>query len=249
MLYVAYMDEFGHVGPYLNHSHEKHKTHPVFGLGGLVLPYTQVRPFSSFFFNLKKNLLEFELERSGEHPAKWEKKGSALYTIKNIEKYRQLRQATFRILNKIRKMDGFLIYVGVEKRRSLANHNSKQLFLSVLREMIKRLDQECLQRSSKFILVLDEQEKNVMRGQTVETASIEMHGNSSRACLIEAPMQLESHLYQTIQCADWLCGIFGRLTFHECDPEARPENSIADRFFKERVTEVATRSSIRRLED
>lgn len=247
MFYVVYLDEFGHVGPYISHSHDKHRTHPVFGLGGFALPYEQVRPFSSFFFNLKKRLLAFEIERSGEHPAKWEKKGSALYTIKNIEKYRELRLATFRLLKKIQDLRGFVIYVGVEKRKSIATHDSKKLSLSVLREVIKRLDQEFLQRSSKFLLVLDEQEKNVMRGQTVETASIEMYGNSSRNCLIEAPMQVESHLYQTVQFADWLCGILGRLSFYECDPEGDPRNELADKYFRTRILEVATRSSIRRL--
>lgn len=87
MLFVAYLDEFGHVGPYLAHDDPRHNTHPVFGLGGVVLPYPQVRRFSTFFFQLKNRLLEFELSRSGELPAKWEKKGSSLYTIRNIEKY------------------------------------------------------------------------------------------------------------------------------------------------------------------
>lgn len=247
MLYVVYLDEFGHLGPYIDHSDPRHNTHPVFGLGGFVLPYEQVRPFSSFFFNLKKNLLDFEIRRSGEHPAKWEKKGSALYTIRNIEKYPQLRRGTFRILNKIRTLGGYVISVGVEKRRGTENHNSKKLFLSVLREVIKRLDQECNKNSSKFLLVLDEQERNVMRAQTVEAASIEMYGNSARNCLIEPPMQVESHLYQTVQCADWICGILGRLTYAECQIEGAPDNSAAVKFFKERIENVAIRSGIRRL--
>ena len=40
MLYVAYLDEFGHVGPYIAHHDPRYNTHPVFGLGGIVLPYT-----------------------------------------------------------------------------------------------------------------------------------------------------------------------------------------------------------------
>lgn len=99
MLYIVYLDEFGHIGPYLAYDDQYHNTHPVFGLAGIVLPYIHVRQFSTYFFKLKKSLLKFELERSGEHPAKWEKKGSSLYTIKNIEKYRELRRATFETVN------------------------------------------------------------------------------------------------------------------------------------------------------
>lgn len=248
VLYVAYLDEFGHVGPYVSHDDPKHNTHPVFGLGGLVLPYPEVRRFSTFFFQLKNRLLEFELNRSGLHPAKWEKKGSSLYTIQNIERYRELRQATFRLLNKIKKINGFSIYVGVEKRRTEQNHDSKRLYHSVLREAIKRIDQECEAKHSKFLLILDQQEENVMRAQIVETASIEMFGANSRTRLIEPPMQVESHLYQTVQCADWLCGIFGRLAYFECNPDGKPDHEQAERYFGGRVRAVSTRSSLRRLE-
>ena len=144
LLYIVYLDEFGHVGPYISSDHEKHNTHPVFGLGGVAIPSDQVRSFSTYFFKLKKQLLAFELHRSGVHPAKWEKKGSSLYTFKNIEKYKELRQATFRLLNHINKIGGFIIHVGIEKHLGVENHDSKKLYQSVLTEMIKRMDQECV---------------------------------------------------------------------------------------------------------
>lgn len=93
MLYIAYLNEFGYVGPYIAHDEPRHKTCSVFGLGGLMLPFPEIRRFSTYFIQLKNRLLKFELERSGDHPAKWEKKSSALYTINNIEKYFELRQA------------------------------------------------------------------------------------------------------------------------------------------------------------
>lgn len=38
MLYIAYLNEFGrHIGPYISHDDPRHNTHPLFGLGGLVL--------------------------------------------------------------------------------------------------------------------------------------------------------------------------------------------------------------------
>src|SRR5690348_14989002 len=56
-LYVAYLDEFGHVGPFVSRSHALHNASPVFGLGGIVLPVEHVRSFASFFYRLKCNLL------------------------------------------------------------------------------------------------------------------------------------------------------------------------------------------------
>jgi hypothetical protein len=244
MLYIAYLDEFGHIGPYISHDHPKHKTHPVFGLGGVVLPYDQVRKFSTFFYQLKNNLLQYEIEKTQTHPAKWEKKGSSLYTYKNVEKYKQLRQATFRLLNQIHKSGGFLFYVGIEKKKDEDTHNSKQIYHSVLAEAIKRLNQECETVDASFMLILDQQEENVLRAEIVERASIEMHGKN-RFRLIEPPIQAESHLYQTIQCADWLCGIFGRMTHYQLEPSIRPELQIFDQYFAERVEMIQKRSSIR----
>ena len=247
MLYVAYLDEFGHIGPYLSSTHSSHKTHPVFGLGGVVLPYTQVREFSTYFFKLKNRLLKFELDKSQIHPAKWEKKGSSLYTANNVNKYRELRQATFRYLNKIKSLGGFIIYVGIEKERKVETHDSKGLYHSVLREIIKRVDQEVEQREAKFMLILDQQEENVLRGEIVETASIAMFGEEPRYRLIEPPVQVESHLYQTVQCADWLCGIFGRLTHYDCEPLSRADFKSIHDYFDSRIHQVATRSGIKRL--
>lgn len=77
----------------------------------------------------------------------------------NVTKYRQLRQATFRLLNKVKASGGFIIYVGIEKERRVDGHDSKRLYHSVLREVIKCIDQECEQRDAKFMLILDQQEK------------------------------------------------------------------------------------------
>ena len=100
--YFVYLDEFGHIGQFISRHHPSFKTSPVFGLGGIALPISEVRNFSMFFYKLKIQLLDFEIKKSGEHPSKWEKKGSDLYTFKNIERYRQLRQATNRLINKIK---------------------------------------------------------------------------------------------------------------------------------------------------
>ena len=38
LLYFAYLDEFGHIGPYIARDDPKHNDSPVFGLGGMILP-------------------------------------------------------------------------------------------------------------------------------------------------------------------------------------------------------------------
>lgn len=38
MLYFAYLDEFGHIGPYVARDDPAYNDSPVFGLGGMILP-------------------------------------------------------------------------------------------------------------------------------------------------------------------------------------------------------------------
>jgi len=247
MLYVAYLDEFGHVGPYISRDDPRHKTSPVFGLGGVVLPFTQVRPFAMWFYKLKINLLKYEIDQSGIHPAKWEKKGASLFTTQNVLKYRELRTATNRILNQIESLGGFVFYVGLEKSGSVAAHDSEKTYRVAVKESIKRLDQHCARTNDKLLIILDEQENN-FRHKIVETASLSMFGKDARKTLIEPPIQAESHLYQTLQCADWICGLIGRLAAHKIRPEEYPDYDWAEKYFGSRLLRVAVRSGIRAVE-
>ncbi|MBF0261028.1 MAG: hypothetical protein HQL97_04185 [Magnetococcales bacterium] len=78
MLYFVYLDEYGHDGAYIASSHPKYNTSPVFGFAGFYLPYNNARRFATWFYQRKIELLDFELQRSGQHPGRWEKKGSSL---------------------------------------------------------------------------------------------------------------------------------------------------------------------------
>ncbi len=194
MTYIAYLDEFG---PYVSRDHPKHNDNPVFGLAGLVLPATEVRNFGTWFYKGKCKLLHCEISQSDEHPAKWEKKGSRLYTVKNIEKYRELRQFTNRFLNKIKDCNGFVFYVG-EKKDCPDNHKSNRLYNRVLREAIKRLDQFCTKdrpSTENLLLIMDQ---HPQREELLTAASISMYGHDNHGrSLIEPPFQAESHRYQT----------------------------------------------------
>ena len=156
MLYFAYLDEFGHIGPYIARNDPAHNDSPVFGLGGMILPYNEVRAFSTWYYQLKIRLLQWEIDQAGAHPSTWEKKGAALYTTRNVTTYRELRQATFRILNRIRTVGGHVFYVGLQKNRPVAEFNAQALYLTVLGEAMKRLNQYAGDHDAEMIIIMDE---------------------------------------------------------------------------------------------
>ena len=244
--YFAYLDEFGHIGPYISRTDPKYKTSPVFGLAGFVLPAVEVRGFGTWFFQRKCELLQFEIERSGEHPAVWEKKGASLFTLRNVTRYPELRVFTNRLLNKIERLGGFVFYVGIKKTAAPAEHDPNQLYRSVLVEAIKRINDFCEQNNDphqdSFIVILDEHDQ---RSVLITAAAQSMYGNERRRHLIEPPFHVESHRYQTLQAADWITGLVGRLGAIWAAPEAYPENEPFRRYFEHRVNRASRRSGIR----
>ena len=84
MTYIAYLDEFGPIGPCIARDDPRHNDSPVFGLAGFIMPLEVVRGFGTWFYQRKCDLLDFEIQRSGEHPAVWEKKGSSVLSRKYL---------------------------------------------------------------------------------------------------------------------------------------------------------------------
>ena len=83
-MYIIYLDEFGHLGPYVSRADEKYSESPIFGLAGIVPPASRTREFGTWFYKRKQELLAWEIGEAGRRPATWEKKGAGLYTLKNI---------------------------------------------------------------------------------------------------------------------------------------------------------------------
>lgn len=84
---IAYLDEFGHVGPYIAPDHRKFFHNPVFGYAGIVLPSTAVRAFGARFERVKEREFRSEIHASGRHPRRWEKKGAEIFTTGSYERY------------------------------------------------------------------------------------------------------------------------------------------------------------------
>ena len=47
MTQIAYLDEFGYVGPSVSRNDPRHKHSPVFGLAGFIMPADEVRGFGA----------------------------------------------------------------------------------------------------------------------------------------------------------------------------------------------------------
>lgn len=244
LIYIAYLDEFGHVGPYISRSDPRYNDSPVFGFAGFLMPAEEVRAFGTWFFQRKCELLDYELRRSGKHAAVWEKKGSSLFRPASLARFPALRAASNRLLNRIGRARGRVFYAGVRKSEKPA-HDANALYLAMLRESVRRIDAFCREDcgpTARFLLALDE---HPSRADILTAVARDMYGPDRRRRLIEPPFHLESHRYQTVQAADWVAALVGRLGAYWAEPDAWPENVVFQRYFAARLADVQVRSGIR----
>jgi Protein of unknown function (DUF3800) len=244
VVYFAYIDEFGHLGPFISRYDKKYKTSPVFGLGGFILPACNVRTFSSWFYHFRNQLLALDLQDISVHPATWEKKGSDYFSLKHIQRYSEVRQAAYRIFNKLNKLGGRLFYVGCEKDYNrYSAERPEALYHHVLREAMKRLNQFADLKDTPITVILDEHQS---RTAFLTSAAQAIYGGRYYR-ITEPPFQAESKRYHTLQCADWLCALYGHIGKYKCNPIEYPESLLFITYFEKRIAHIQVNSSFRLL--
>lgn len=238
---LAYLDEFGHNGPYFGRDHDRHNCSPVFGLAGILLPESAVREFGSFFLKRKTELLAGEIERSGKPAYAWEKKGTNLFTAKSIVLYPEIRRTAFRALGRLGGCGGNVFFCGREKQRGREDVNANGLYKTVLAQSLRLINNHCENINQRFVVVLDE---NSARRTLLETAAKTMFGADGVSRLVSPPFEVESYLDQNMQAADWIATLVGRIWNFRIDREHFANFARYDDYFASRLQSVTMNGSI-----
>jgi len=225
----VFLDEFGHIGPFVSRHHESFRTSPVFGLAGYMIPESSVRGFGTWFHQLKCSAFENDIRQSRLHPAIWEKKGNQLFTKGRVFKTKRLM---FTLISQIRKDGGKLFYHGVQKHQSPEDSNPVGLYYTVLSHAIRALDRVFAKVGERYLIILDEHQSRIT---LLESALRTMYGEHPATGLLQAPFQAESHLYPTLQAADWIASVVGPLWAHKAMPLEFAEQEWAERYFGQRI--------------
>lgn len=92
------------------------------------------------------------------------------------------------------------------------------------------------------MMILDQHSDRI---KLLESASKTMFSpNNPARCLLEPPFQVESHLYQTIQAADWIATLIGRLMAYAVEPQQYADWEWAERLYGNKVRSISTHSSL-----
>lgn len=214
---IAYIDEFGHQGPYISHDHKKYNTHSCFGYAGYIVPASNVRKMGGHFKYIKEQLLEWEIKHSTVPRDQWEKKGASLLTTSNISQYGdEIKPALHRIYRKLGQLDGEIFFYGQQKPLgpvSRTHETSQDRESHCLIQAISRLGTIASKKGKRLMVIMDATDTpNRERAVATLGATIYSRNNKEAQSIIEIPLQTESHLYGTVQLADWTCALMGRLT-------------------------------------
>jgi hypothetical protein len=240
-LSFVYLDEFGHIGPFMSRAAPKYNESPVFGLAGIILPEKAIRPFATTFLQLKAHVFEGEIKKSGLLASQWEKKGIEIFTPKQVAKYPHFRGTGFRLINHIRDCGGHVFYYGRVKIQGSTAVNSIGLYTTILSSAIRQLEKYGISTDKNFAMVVDQ---HSARKQLLITASKTMFGQKPAKHLVSPPFEVESYINQNIQAADWIAAIVARLWAYETRPTEYADHEKFKNYFWQRLHQVTTHSTV-----
>jgi hypothetical protein len=238
-MHFVFLDEFGHIGPFVARTHLTHNTGPVFGVAGYYLPERQVREFAMWFYKFKNDIFARDISRSTGHRATWEKKGNEIFTSGHVYKTKRIG---YSLINSIKSFNGKLFFHGIEKHEAPEASNPTGLYYTVLKYALRDLENCFANKAQNFLVILDEHQSRV---HLLESAVKTMFGSQYPVRhLLEPPYQVESHLYQTIQAADWIAAIVGPLLTYRVAPQQFSDRNWAETYFGQRINAASTNSKI-----
>lgn len=215
---VAYLDELGHVGPYISTGHKKFNHNPIFGYGGIVLPERQIRKFGAKFEHLKARQFRNEIIPSGKHPRRWEKKGSEIFSTGAYNKYPERTDLIADLADYLRKLDGRVVFYGHRKPFGTTKETGRtpsETTTLALTEVVRRLCRYADKRDESLMVLLD-RGGPMPREEAITAMASFIYSSEERSVkrIVEVPVELESHRYGSMQYADWLCSILSRASHY-----------------------------------
>lgn len=207
-IYLLYLDEFGHPGPYVPRS-KRYSHHPLFGFAGFAVPAEDMRDFDRVFLRFKQRFYSNEIKRANVR--------SERYEPKELRSRRDIRFAQ-RVMQLVGDCAGAVFAHGCVTRSSPQNHSYKGLYTSLvqasLRSFEKFLREGPGQGITRGVIIMDRrtetQNVRVLEAAQTHIFSGEMFRRGNVG-IVETPLLVPSHWYHGVQAAHVIGQAVGKI--------------------------------------
>jgi hypothetical protein len=209
-VFLLYLDEFGHPGPY-DPSDTRHRHHPLFGFAGVAIEATSWRDLDRSFLRLKLRYYAEEIRKAqivaGIRPERWEPKQL---------RSRRDRRFAADVLGLVRSCRGTLFAYGCVKRASPRAHGAHALYNSQVQgalETYERFLRSIADRQRGQGVAIVDRRSESQNQLVLESAQSHLFANpymrQADARVIETPLLVATEWYHGVQLADVVGGVVG----------------------------------------
>lgn len=223
---LAYIDEIGEPGPYVSKTHKRFNTNPVFGYAGFVIHEGEARRFGSIFTDEKRRLFANEL-RDVEHPGRWERKGSDIFTPDAWENHRNQIRVARGLVSKLGDAGGRVFFYADQKEPGTRNQvrlSDEERESHAMQETVNRLCKYADAHDENLLILVDQiNEKQRAARVAASYAHIFARSQDFREMrtAVEPPMHVDSALSSNIQFADWIASAVSRAMDYQLESVSR----------------------------
>lgn len=233
-MWLVFLDEFGHDGAYVSRDHPRFNQSPVFGLGGLALREHSAIDFALDFGRLKANTLGWPY-RYREAKGRTIFKAGAFDDSLGSSRRHHTANVANRFLSLVRKHEGHVLYRGIVKASDIADHSASKVHMACLRRVFATVNSYCGESESYFLMSFDRHETHLKKMQFISGAHRDSDG---KVRIADYPHDLESRYHNSIQAADWVCALLGRVWAYRVDAVGWASHKPYDDRFSNLLTQV-----------
>jgi len=218
LVLLAYLDEFGHIGPYISLEHRKYNQHPAFGYAGFVVPASNVREFGASFEHFKERQFRAAIRESGANPHGWERKGAEMFTTGSFNKYPENMEMVSHLVQRLHQLGGRTYFYGQVKpvgSEKETGESARARNGHALQQSLIWLAAYADAQNERLLVFVDRTDRAV-REAAIDDMAKAIYGKlrPELSRIVQVPTELESHRYGTIQFADWLAAAVSRASHY-----------------------------------
>lgn len=215
LMYILYLDEFGHPGPYVP-TDKRFQHHPLFGFAGFVIPGDKWRDFDRSYFRLKRRLYKREIARAQVlHGTRAER-----FEPKRLKDRRDIRFISL-VMALIGKSNGCIFARGCVKKSTPKSHSYDGLYNGLMQVTLRAFEKYLRDKAGKArgrgIVIMDRRHESqnvrvLASAQSYLFSDLMFRQPDVR--VTEIPLLVPSEWHHGVQAADGIGRAIGSIYWH-----------------------------------